>query len=325
MLKLKRCPKCNIEKPIDAFYALSKARAMSGYCRECSRKIQREWWRRRHLQKSSALVAQEILRALTDRPQTTRELLAILQARIGDDISTQKVSRTLACVLGDRVQRDELVSSFAANKKVSVYRLIGDTREYTPDAGIARVRPTRKPRISGPFGMNSPRWSKDEIDTLDRILKSGMPNEQMVLELLTALPARSFNAICMRAYVTRGASLRRPSAARRWTVSDDARLLALSKTETAEAICIALNRTLPDIMCRARHAGLLLRRDVAPPQPERKPGYVRKPRPERPAKPEPRPAYAWSEFDDEEQRQWAEAVQLRKLERERMRKIMVGV
>jgi hypothetical protein len=47
--------------------------------------------------------------------------------------------------------------------------------------------------------MNSPRWSKDEIDTLDRILKSGMPNEQMVLELLTALPARSFNAIFMRA------------------------------------------------------------------------------------------------------------------------------
>jgi hypothetical protein len=73
-----------------------------------------------------------VLRALTDRPQTTRELLAILQARIGDDISTQKVSRTLVGVLGDRVQRDELVSSFAANKKVSVYRLIGDTREYTP-------------------------------------------------------------------------------------------------------------------------------------------------------------------------------------------------
>jgi hypothetical protein len=41
-MESKRCPKCDITKPIDAFY--NNRRGLSGYCKECTHLTQKQWY-----------------------------------------------------------------------------------------------------------------------------------------------------------------------------------------------------------------------------------------------------------------------------------------
>lgn len=310
-MKKKRCACCQVEKPSTDFYVMSGGHLYT-YCVPCARKKSVAVQHGLH---STDYYAKEILRALKARPQTTAELLYALRARMGRSASQQRITSILGVTLADRIER-ELLKTNTSRRPVFVYRIAGDERPFCPDESATRDTGRRLPPG---FGRRMPRWGKKSNALIDRVIERNLPAEQAWAILLAAFPIRTYGAIYSRVYSTRQIVLPVPRGAD-WSLSDDSRLTALSRTETAESVAETMGRTLVDVMCRAHQIGITLCRAGLPPV---MPDFSLLPRRKKRKAPRPvKPRHDVPVTDDDEA--WMAEQRASAEKRDAMRKLLRG-